>query len=72
MGRNEDSTTLRKDIAQGKKNSIATRLKRVIDSLGPGITTGASNDDPSGIAIYSQAVGLSNAEYMLRGSRELT
>src|ERR1700704_2124029 len=30
------------------------RLKRVVGRLGPGIVTGASDDDPSGIATYSQ------------------
>jgi NRAMP (natural resistance-associated macrophage protein)-like metal ion transporter len=31
-----------------------TRVKRFWHSLGPGVTTGASDDDPSGIATYSQ------------------
>jgi len=30
-------------------------LKRVLGSLGPGVTTGAADDDPSGIATYSMA-----------------
>ncbi|RPI67409.1 MAG: divalent metal cation transporter, partial [Ignavibacteriae bacterium] len=30
-------------------------LKRVWKSLGPGLVTGSSDDDPSGIATYSQA-----------------
>ena len=30
-------------------------LKRTINILGPGLITGASDDDPSGIATYSQA-----------------
>ena len=30
-------------------------VQRYIDSLGPGLTTGAADDDPSGIATYSQA-----------------
>lgn len=30
------------------------RLKRIIKSIGPGFITGASDDDPSGIATYSQ------------------
>jgi NRAMP (natural resistance-associated macrophage protein)-like metal ion transporter len=30
-------------------------IRRVLDSLGPGLITGASDDDPSGIATYSQA-----------------
>ncbi|HMW40648.1 MAG TPA: divalent metal cation transporter, partial [Saprospiraceae bacterium] len=31
------------------------RFSRLIRILGPGIVTGASDDDPSGIATYSQA-----------------
>ncbi len=34
----------------GKRN----KLSRFISSLGPGLTTGAADDDPSGIATYSQ------------------
>src|SRR6476659_7192537 len=38
-------------------DSFATRLKRsrVFRALGPGLITGAADDDPSGIATYSQA-----------------
>jgi NRAMP (natural resistance-associated macrophage protein)-like metal ion transporter len=31
------------------------RLRRVLQTLGPGLITGASDDDPSGIGTYSQA-----------------
>lgn len=31
-----------------------SRIKKFVKSLGPGLITGASDDDPSGIAIYSQ------------------
>lgn len=31
------------------------QVKKIWESLGPGIVTGASDDDPSGIATYSQA-----------------
>lgn len=34
---------------------FALRLKRLWKALGPGLITGASDDDPSGIATYSQA-----------------
>ncbi|MGZ3920856.1 MAG: NRAMP family divalent metal transporter [Bacteroidia bacterium] len=37
-----------------KKNN-STKLKRFWKLLGPGLVTGASDDDPSGIATYSQA-----------------
>src|SRR6266850_2242049 len=38
----------------GRKKWIV-RLKRLWGILGPGLITGASDDDPSGIATYSQA-----------------
>src|ERR1700743_2151929 len=31
------------------------RLKKILKTLGPGLITGASDDDPSGIVTYSQA-----------------
>src|SRR5579872_2103770 len=34
---------------------ILVRIKRYFRVLGPGLITGASDDDPSGIATYSQA-----------------
>src|SRR5690242_11303313 len=38
-------------------DGFATRLKRsrIFRALGPGLITGAADDDPSGIATYSQA-----------------
>lgn len=38
----------------GKKTMKST-IKRFFKTLGPGLVTGASDDDPSGIATYSQA-----------------
>ena len=38
-----------------KKNLIKKNKKTFIQKLGPGLVTGASDDDPSGIATYSQA-----------------
>jgi NRAMP (natural resistance-associated macrophage protein)-like metal ion transporter len=35
--------------------SVGSRLKTFLKNLGPGVITGASDDDPSGIATYSQA-----------------
>jgi NRAMP (natural resistance-associated macrophage protein)-like metal ion transporter len=35
--------------------ALAPRRKGLLASLGPGLITGASDDDPSGIATYSQA-----------------
>src|SRR5438093_12879437 len=37
----------------GRRSSIS--IKSILKSLGPGLVTGASDDDPSGIATYSQA-----------------
>src|ERR1700679_4163756 len=34
---------------------LFVRVKRFLRVLGPGLITGASDDDPSGIATYSQA-----------------
>lgn len=38
-----------------KANDHSTKLSRFWKVLGPGLVTGASDDDPSGIATYSQA-----------------
>lgn len=38
-----------------RNGRVAQGTKRFWDRLGPGLTTGASDDDPSGIATYSQA-----------------
>jgi Mn2+/Fe2+ NRAMP family transporter len=37
------------------KNKKPSKLVRFWKLLGPGLVTGASDDDPSGIATYSQA-----------------
>lgn len=37
-----------------KINNNIENDKSYIDKLGPGLITGASDDDPSGIATYSQ------------------
>src|SRR6476659_8881934 len=34
---------------------VVTKVKKILKVLGPGLITGASDDDPSGIATYSQA-----------------
>lgn len=41
-------------VAEAKKSRSST-FKKVLKVLGPGLITGASDDDPSGIATYSQA-----------------
>jgi NRAMP (natural resistance-associated macrophage protein)-like metal ion transporter len=42
-------------LAIGKRIHMRKRFSRFIRILGPGIVTGAADDDPSGIATYSQA-----------------
>lgn len=38
-----------------KGNNLKKSIKKFFKDLGPGLVTGASDDDPSGIATYSQA-----------------
>jgi hypothetical protein len=38
-----------------KSAVVGTTKPRLFNVLGPGLITGASDDDPSGIATYSQA-----------------
>src|SRR5206468_5771283 len=38
-----------------KKKGFFRQLKKILGFVGPGLITGASDDDPSGIATYSQA-----------------
>lgn len=38
-----------------KTTKVSVKIKRMFRILGPGLVTGASDDDPSGIATYSQA-----------------
>ncbi|MFA4827645.1 MAG: divalent metal cation transporter [Thermodesulfovibrionales bacterium] len=40
---------------KNNKNNTSSKLLRFWKILGPGLVTGASDDDPSGIATYSQA-----------------
>ncbi|UGA42389.1 divalent metal cation transporter [Bradyrhizobium quebecense] len=43
------------DVPAAKPRREPFSFKRVVKSLGPGLITGASDDDPSGIGTYSQA-----------------
>lgn len=44
------------DIGKNLTNiEVVKKSKKYLDSLGPGLITGAADDDPSGIATYSQA-----------------
>lgn len=38
-----------------RNNSTISKIKQAFRTIGPGLVTGASDDDPSGIATYSQA-----------------
>jgi Mn2+/Fe2+ NRAMP family transporter len=38
-----------------RKDRTWRPFRRLLNALGPGLTTGAADDDPSGIATYSQA-----------------
>src|SRR5579862_5686379 len=38
-----------------RSRTFLAKIKRGFSILGPGLVTGASDDDPSGIATYSQA-----------------
>jgi Mn2+/Fe2+ NRAMP family transporter len=42
-------------MANRKKNQIEPKGKGLLSRFGPGLITGASDDDPSGIGTYSQA-----------------
>lgn len=47
-------------VAQSKRKTLAPttfggRLQRFVNALGPGVITGAADDDPSGVATYSVA-----------------
>jgi len=43
---------------QPKKLHFLGKIKQIWEKMGPGLVTGASDDDPSGIATYSQAGSL--------------
>ena len=43
------------DEARGALSGDPTKRRNIFQVLGPGVITGASDDDPSGIATYSQA-----------------
>lgn len=38
-----------------KSAQFSKKIKKLLQTIGPGLVTGASDDDPSGIATYSQA-----------------
>ena len=50
-----DHSIARSGYAVKRKNNSPMTLRRILRSLGPGVTTGAADDDPSGVATYSIA-----------------
>jgi Mn2+/Fe2+ NRAMP family transporter len=53
-GRGEDDREESQAEDPAKTKRSASRLKSIFGIIGPGVITGASDDDPSGIATYSQ------------------
>lgn len=51
---NQASSSKINDLEEGLEKPFK-KVKEYWESLGPGLTTGASDDDPSGIGTYSQA-----------------
>jgi len=45
----------KENVTEEKKNNIIQETEIYMKKLGPGLVTGAADDDPSGIATYSQA-----------------
>ena len=50
-----DSPTLARDALTTPDEVKQPLRPKLLDVMGPGLITGASDDDPSGIATYSQA-----------------
>lgn len=46
---------MRKGRTRGRRRALKNKLVAAANELGPGVVTGAADDDPSGIATYSQA-----------------
>ena len=45
----------KEEIIQEKKETVISKSRRYLKKIGPGVITGAADDDPSGITTYSQA-----------------
>src|ERR1700756_3496848 len=50
-----DLTAAKPTLDEPKHRSKQTHIEKLLMQLGPGLVTGAADDDPSGIATYSQA-----------------
>jgi NRAMP (natural resistance-associated macrophage protein)-like metal ion transporter len=53
--RNGNNDTNDRAVADSSRHWSSISFRSILKSLGPGIITGAADDDPSGIATYSQA-----------------
>ena len=52
FGKKKDSSDSKSDSPSDK---LGVKLLQILKALGPGVITGAADDDPSGIATYAQA-----------------
>ena len=50
-----DNDQKNEDKVENKKDNFGTKIKQIWKKIGPGLITGASDDDPAGITTYSQA-----------------
>ena len=54
-------------MTKGKRGRTRQNfIKRFFSVLGPGLITGAADDDPSGIATYSIAGAMKNVRLLIR------
>src|SRR5689334_11555982 len=53
--KNKRSTVIKQSTRQVAKTTRPLRVRRFFSNLGPGLITGAADDDPSGISTYSVA-----------------
>ena len=51
----KDDPALKREVTLAKSRKHYSKFNRATRVLGPGVVTGAADDDPSGIATYSQA-----------------
>src|SRR6266487_4704756 len=49
-----DANPTAQNFRHGSEAALSRALKKILSILGPGVITGAADDDPSGIATYSQ------------------
>ena len=54
-------------VTSSQKQPVPGAIKRLLAGLGPGVITGAADDDPSGIATYSIAGDLNNPKIDVNG-----